>query len=119
MDGLEMLCFFSQLLRLTPVQAATIFTLSSSFPMLSITLRNNLDTLLHLILPPKESKARLKDDLETVAIIDPRYLDKAALRRIGVTLLAVGPPIACCLAAEVRFKEKGTGQENSVWESWL
>eukprot|EP00850_Spirogloea_muscicola_P023352 SM000350S13032 [mRNA] locus=s350:85248:90472:+ [translate_table: standard] len=99
--GLAFIGIFSlYILLFVSCGIAFVFTLSSSFPMLSITLRNNLDTLLHLILPPKESKARLKDDLETVAIIDPRYLDKAALRRIGVTLLAVGPPIACCLAAE-------------------
>ncbi|KAG0589474.1 hypothetical protein KC19_1G022900 [Ceratodon purpureus] len=53
-----------------------VFTLSSTFPMLSITLRNNIDTLLQFAFnseassPPEESK----------------------LRRLMLTLLAVVPP---------------------------
>lgn len=72
-----------------------VFTLSSNFPMLSITLRNNLDTLLQLI----TVKVPVKVDGEECSR-ESFNVDKSGRRRVVVTVLAVAPPIVCCVIAE-------------------
>eukprot|EP00271_Cylindrocystis_brebissonii_P016414 TRINITY_DN3993_c0_g1_i1.p1 TRINITY_DN3993_c0_g1~~TRINITY_DN3993_c0_g1_i1.p1 ORF type:complete len:523 (+),score=78.09 TRINITY_DN3993_c0_g1_i1:741-2309(+) len=75
-----------------------VFTLSSSFPILAITLRNNLDTLLQLLLPPRGGPQTPR---EKSGLLSPvASVERSLNRRIAVTLLAVAPPIASCLIAE-------------------
>ncbi|KAG6541879.1 hypothetical protein Mapa_016707 [Marchantia paleacea] len=66
-----------------------VFTLSSNFPMMLITLRNNLDTLFMLMTKGAGSKSS-QDDKG----------DLAWQRRIVLTLIAVTPPIVCAFIAE-------------------
>ncbi|GJP34688.1 hypothetical protein CLOM_g19099 [Closterium sp. NIES-68] len=104
-----------------------VVTLSSNYPMLTITLRNNLDTLLTLLfpkgssllpaapafsprLPPRAS--RFSDGPvggsggggggigEKALRVPAKEKKGAAWRRVFVTLLATVPPIACCVIAE-------------------
>lgn len=58
-----------------------VFTLSSTFPMLSITLRNNIDTLIQFVSDKGSQKGASLPPPET-----------SRLRRTILTLLAVGPP---------------------------
>ncbi|KAL2632760.1 hypothetical protein R1flu_004239 [Riccia fluitans] len=64
-----------------------VFTLSSNFPMLLITLRNNLDTLFQLTYRGSKSSQADKGDL-------------AWQRQIILTLIAVVPPVVCAFVAE-------------------
>ncbi|CAK9881645.1 unnamed protein product [Sphagnum jensenii] len=73
-----------------------VFTLSSNFPMLSITLRNNFDTLFQLLL----RKARNAPHFETVARSPQQVARAAGRRRILLTLLAVLPPTFFSYIAE-------------------
>ncbi|CAI5515337.1 unnamed protein product [Closterium sp. Naga37s-1] len=99
-----------------------VVTLSSNYPMLTITLRNNLDTLLTLLfpkgsslfpaapafsprLPPRPS--RFSDSpggggggAERGVRVSAKEKKGVAWRRVMVTLLATVPPIACCVIAE-------------------
>uniref|UniRef100_A0A7I4FCT5 Amino acid transporter transmembrane domain-containing protein n=1 Tax=Physcomitrium patens TaxID=3218 RepID=A0A7I4FCT5_PHYPA len=71
-----------------------VFTLSSSFPMLSITLRNNLDTLIQHI-----SQKVTHGNAPSDTIVSTSQ-SKTGYRRILMTLLAVIPPTVLCYIAE-------------------
>ncbi|KAH9574668.1 hypothetical protein CY35_01G070700 [Sphagnum magellanicum] len=73
-----------------------VITLSSNFPMLSITLRNNLDILFHLL----SRKERNGLHLETVARSPHQAAQADWHRRILLTLLAVVPPTFFSYIAE-------------------
>lgn len=71
-----------------------VFTLSSSFPMLSITLRNNLDTLIQHV---SQKVMHGNSSSDTVA---STLQSKNGYRRILLTLLAVVPPTILSYIAE-------------------
>lgn len=99
-----------------------VVTLSSNYPMLTITLRNNLDTLLHLLLPkgaplfpatnpshsPRPSPTSASSPSSSSSSLHhPHHLHRSVrerrgseTRRAAVTMLAVGPPLVCCVVAE-------------------
>ncbi|KAL3694962.1 hypothetical protein R1sor_008613 [Riccia sorocarpa] len=64
-----------------------VFTLSSSFPMILITLRNNLDILFQLTYGGSKSSQAEKGDL-------------AKQRQIILTLISVVPPVVCAFLAQ-------------------
>ncbi|KAG0605913.1 hypothetical protein M758_9G097700 [Ceratodon purpureus] len=71
-----------------------VFTLSSSFPMLSITLRNNLDTLIQHV----SQKVMHGNSASDPAL--PTSQSKTGHRRTLLTLLAVVPPTILSYVAE-------------------
>lgn len=82
-----------------------VFTLASNFPMLTITLRNNLDTLLHLVFPKGgtfggTTPRRHQEHAAAGGQLDALFGSRATRRRVLVTLLTVGPPIVICVVAE-------------------
>lgn len=72
-----------------------VFTLSSSFPMLSITLRNNLDTLIQHV----QQKVMHGHSSSSDAVASTLQA-KNGYRRIVLTLLAVVPPTFLSYIAE-------------------
>ncbi|GAQ80650.1 amino acid transporter protein [Klebsormidium nitens] len=86
-----------------------VFTLSSSFPIIGITLRNNLDIFASLIssrltpaphLHPRKLKSEGEGEGEGEAVPDPQAIDRIPARRVALTMAATLPPIVLSVIAE-------------------